>query len=103
ILSVRGDPETENVLYRPGGNRRYAHVIVAGRHEYGTEQEQSFVVRLRSRIVPAAGLPASVRVLAGGAPAQGVDFLDRSYSIFPWLVIGVLVLTYFLLMRLFRS
>jgi len=32
-----------------------------------------------------------------------VDFLHRSYSIFPWLVLGVLVLTYFLLMRAFRS
>jgi RND superfamily putative drug exporter len=108
---VRGaarDPETANVVYRPGRlfvdpSRRYAHILVAGRHEYGTEQEQSFIDRLRGRIAPAAGLPPGVSVLAGGAPAQGVDFLSRSYSIFPWLVIGVLVLTYFLLMRLFRS
>ncbi len=40
---------------------------------------------------------------AGGAPPQGVDFLDRAYGAFPWLVLGVLALTYLLLMRAFRS
>jgi RND superfamily putative drug exporter len=32
-----------------------------------------------------------------------VDFLHQAYSAFPWLVLGVLVLTYILLMRAFRS
>jgi len=41
--------------------------------------------------------------LAGGAPPQGIDFLDQSYRYFPWLVVAVLVLTYLLLMRAFRS
>jgi RND superfamily putative drug exporter len=44
-----------------------------------------------------------VDVLAGGGPPQGVDFIDRSYAVFPWLVLGVLVLTYLLLLRAFRS
>jgi RND superfamily putative drug exporter len=44
-----------------------------------------------------------VRVLAGGGPPQGVDFLDRAYSTFPWLIAAVLVLTYLLLLRAFRS
>ena len=44
-----------------------------------------------------------MRVIAGGAPPQGVDFLDRAYRYFPWLVAAVLVLTYVLLMRAFRS
>src|SRR5207253_7945754 len=38
-----------------------------------------------------------------GAPPQGVDFLDRAYSSFPWLVLIVLALTYLLLLRAFRS
>ena len=42
-------------------------------------------------------------MLAGGGPPQGVDFLDQAYRYFPWLVAAVLVLTYFLLMRAFRS
>src|SRR5207253_1090728 len=62
-----------------------------------------FVHRLRGKLIPAAGFPPGVRVLAGGGPPQGVDFLARAYGYFPWLVLGVLVLTYLLLLRAFRS
>jgi RND superfamily putative drug exporter len=82
---------------------RYAQVVVAGRHEYGEEPAQAFVHRLRGTIVPDARFPAGVAVLAGGGPPQGVDFLQRSYGVFPWLIVGVLVLTYLLLARAFRS
>ncbi len=82
---------------------RHARVIVAGRHEYGDEATQRFVRRLRDRLVPAARFPAGVHVYAGGPPAQGVDFLARSYGAFPWLVLAVLVLTYVVLLRAFRS
>jgi uncharacterized membrane protein YdfJ with MMPL/SSD domain len=108
IAGVRRDPEV--VLVEFGRGRRfvdptgrYAQVIVAGRHEYGDEPAQQFVSRLRHTIIPSARFPAGVRVLAGGGPPQGVDFLHRSYGVFPWLVIAVLVLTYVLLMRAFRS
>jgi uncharacterized membrane protein YdfJ with MMPL/SSD domain len=82
---------------------RYEQLIVAGKHEYGDEPSQRFVDRLRGVIVPDARFPADVRVLSGGGPPQGVDFLTRSYDTFPWLVAAVLVLTYLLLMRAFRS
>jgi uncharacterized membrane protein YdfJ with MMPL/SSD domain len=82
---------------------RYQQVIVAGKHEYGDPPAQAFVHRLRDRIIPAAHFPQEAHVLAGGGPPQGVDFLDRSYGVFPWLVLAVLVLTYLLLMRAFRS
>ena len=39
----------------------------------------------------------------GGAPAQGLDFLDRAYGAFPWLVVALLALTYVVLLRAFRS
>jgi RND superfamily putative drug exporter len=105
---VRRDPEVAFVRYRPGrpfvdSSGRYAQVVVAGKHEYGEGPAQDFVHRLRGEIIPAVSWPAGVRVLAGGGPPQGVDFIDRSYDVFPWLVLGVLVLTYLLLMRAFRS
>ncbi len=84
-------------------SRRYARVIVAGRHEYGEPESRRFVERLRRELVPAAGFPAGTRVVAGGAPPQGVDFLDRAYGAFPWLVLGILVLTFLVLLRAFRS
>jgi putative drug exporter of the RND superfamily len=82
---------------------RYEQVIVAGKHEYGDEPAQSFVHRLRDMMIPSAHFPPDVRVYAGGGPPQGVDFLQRSYGTFPWLVLAVLVLTYLLLLRAFRS
>ena len=59
--------------------------------------------RLRDDIVPAAGFPDGVDVFAGGGPPSGRDFLDLTYGAFPWLVLAALVLTYFLLLRAFRS
>src|SRR3954467_6119366 len=108
VANVRRDPEVRFVRYAPtrpwiDPSGRYAQVVVAGEHEYGEGQAQKFVHRLRDNAIPAAGWPAGVRVLAGGGPPQGVDFIDRSYAVFPWLVLAVLVLTYLLLMRAFRS
>jgi RND superfamily putative drug exporter len=108
IDRVRPDPEVAFVRYRPSRpfidpSGRYAQIVVAGKHEYGEGPAQSFVHRLRDDIIPSGSWPANVRVLAGGGPPQGVDFLDRSYAVFPWLIFGVLVLTYLLLMRAFRS
>jgi RND superfamily putative drug exporter len=102
VEQLRRDPEIERVL--PPTHRRGASLVIAfGRHDYGTEEAQQFVRRLRSTLVPAARFPAGVEVLTGGAPAQGVDFLDRAYAYFPWLILAVLVLTYLVLLRAFRS
>ena len=38
-----------------------------------------------------------------GAPAFGVDFIDKAYGAFPWLVLAVLVISYLILLRAFRS
>ncbi len=47
--------------------------------------------------------PAGTRVYVGGAPAQGVDFLNTVYGAFPWIVALALLLTYLVLARAFRS
>jgi RND superfamily putative drug exporter len=82
---------------------RYARIVVAARHDYGSTQAQRLVRRARSTLIPHARFPESARVHVGGPPAQGVDFLSRSYGAFVWLVPLVLVLTYLLLVRAFRS
>jgi RND superfamily putative drug exporter len=108
VGELQRDREVSATYYLPGGRfvdptGRYAQVIVATRHEYGSEEAQGFARRLRSHLIPAAAFPAGADVLAGGAPPQGVDFLDQAYGAFPWLVLAVLGLTYLLLMRAFRS
>ena len=64
---------------------------------------QDFVERLRDSIIPAATFPHGVAVRAGGGPPGGVDFLDLTFGAFPYLVLGVLLVTYVLLVRAFRS
>src|SRR6266576_2599562 len=105
---VAADPEVAFVQTGTGPrfvdpSGRYEQMIVAGKDEYGDEPAQSFVHRLRDHLIPNADFPPSVRVYAGGGPPQGVDFLTQSYATFPWLVLAVLVPTYLLLMRAFRS
>jgi RND superfamily putative drug exporter len=108
VSGLRADPETAAVLFGAGPRfvdrtARYAQVLQLGRHDYGQPAAQSFVRRLRSRLVPAARFPSGVRVLAGGAPPQGVDFLHVVFTTFPWVILAVLALTYVLLLRAFRS
>jgi uncharacterized membrane protein YdfJ with MMPL/SSD domain len=85
------------------GEGRVLQVRAAGRTDSGAFAAIDLVHRIRDRYLPAAGFPAGTDVLLSGAPAFGVDFVDRSYSAFPWLVLAVLVVSYFLLLRAFRS
>jgi putative drug exporter of the RND superfamily len=99
VAQVRFGPDVQYV--DPAG--RFFRLAVAGKSEYGSPPALDFVDRLRADIVPAAGFPDRVEVYAGGGPPSGVDFLDLTYGAFPWLVLGVLLLTYVLLLRAFRS
>jgi uncharacterized membrane protein YdfJ with MMPL/SSD domain len=78
-------------------------IRAAGRTDSGTPEAIALVHAIRNKYIPAAGFPASDRVLLTGAPAFGVDFTAKAYGAFPWLVAAVLVITYFILLRAFRS
>jgi putative drug exporter of the RND superfamily len=82
---------------------RVGQIRAAGRSDAGEDPAVDLVHRIRDRYLPVAGFPASADVLLSGAPAFGVDFIDKSYSAFPWLVVAVLVFSYLLLLRAFRS
>jgi RND superfamily putative drug exporter len=108
VTELTADPEVAGVDDGTGpqyvdATGRYLHFHVIGRHEYGVPAAQRFVHRLRDDLVPAAGFPAGDRVYAGGGPPSGVDFLSLTYGTFPWLVLAVLLATYVLLLRAFRS
>jgi putative drug exporter of the RND superfamily len=106
---LAADPEVAGIAFDPESPQnvdptgQYLHLEVTGRSEYGVPAALDFVDRLRDDIVPAAGFPEGVDVFAGGGPPSGRDFLDMTYGAFPWLVLGVLLLTYVLLLRAFRS
>jgi uncharacterized membrane protein YdfJ with MMPL/SSD domain len=100
VAAVSGEDSPASALAADG---RYLHLQIVGKHEYGSPEEMDFVKRFRDRYVPRAGFPPSVDVYAGGGPPSSVDVIDTAYGAFPWLVLVVLVLTYFLLLRAFRS
>jgi RND superfamily putative drug exporter len=108
-VGLADDPEVAGVVFDPEDPQsvdptgRYLHVQVIGESEYGRPDALEFVDRLRDDTAPSAAFPPSVEVYAGGGPPSGVDFLDLTYGAFPWLVLGVLLLTYVLLLRAFRS
>ncbi|MBW4029952.1 MAG: MMPL family transporter [Acidobacteria bacterium] len=82
---------------------RYAQIFVVGRHQFGAPESQQLVSRIRRHDVPAARLTRGVRVYVGGAPAQGVDFLERLYGSFAWVVTLALASALVILWRAFRS
>ena len=59
---------------------RYGRVFVIARHEYGAAESQALVSRIRSVHVPRGRFAGSAHVYVGGAPAQGADYLARSYA-----------------------
>lgn len=61
------------------------------------------VHRLRSEHIPPATAGTTANVLVGGAPAGVVDFVDYSAVRMPIFIGGVLLLSFLLLMAVFRS
>jgi RND superfamily putative drug exporter len=117
VASLRADREIDKrTVLAPAGltlaearrnnlvdrSARYYQVRGAGHSDTGTKAAQDLVHRIRNEYVPSSGVPQS-RTWVTGAPAFGVDFIDIAYSAFPWLVAAVLVLTYLILLRAFRS
>jgi RND superfamily putative drug exporter len=101
---LRADPETQSVsrALRDGGGR-YFKIDVVGRHDPAGVQAQAFADRLRAHLIPGARFPLSADVIAGGGGASATDYVSRTLGQFPLLILGVLALTYLLLVRAFRS
>jgi len=87
-------------LVDPSG--RYWQIRAAGRADGGTQMAKDLVSRIRDDYIPASGVDRASTYVTG-SPAFGVDFIDTAYSAFPFLVAAVLLLTYIVLLRAFRS
>ncbi len=85
----------------PGG--RFLRIQVGSRPDPASPQAQSFAEHLRDVLIPAAHFPASAAVLVGGGAAYAADFVSRTLGSFPWLILGVIGITYLVLVRAFRS
>jgi RND superfamily putative drug exporter len=82
---------------------QYRQIVVIGRHDFGDVPSQRLVQRIRQHDIASAHFPPSASVSVGGAPAQGLDFLNRVYGNVAWIMLLVLLLAYLVLVRAFRS
>lgn len=64
---------------------------------------RELVRELRGGILPDIGRLSGFKVMVGGGPAEAVDFTASLKEAFPYLVAAVLLITYFVLLFLFRS
>lgn len=82
---------------------RYQRFLVIGRHGFEHVSTRQLVHDLRGLNLRTSGYPSQARLILGGAPAQGVDFLDRVTGALPWILLVSLLLAYLLMVRAFRS
>jgi len=99
-ISSAGDAQAANLL---DPSQQALQLLAAGRTDAGTFEAIDLVHTIRDRYIPQARFPRSDTVLLTGAPAFSVDFVHKAYGAFPWLVAAVLVITYLVLLRAFRS
>jgi RND superfamily putative drug exporter len=76
-----------------------------GTDDGNSRQAEKTISNLRDNVLPSleSQLGGSVRVTLGGVPAEGRDFISAVYGKFPYVLLFVLILTFVLLMRAFRS
>ncbi len=101
---LHADPDVASVsTTQRSRNHAYLRIEVLSRPDPASPQAQSFASRLRKVLIPAAHFPRSVLVLAGGGAAYAADFVSDTLGSFPWLILGVIAITYLVLVRAFRS
>ena len=94
--------QTEGVAYAGAPRSLGPDAQVITLFSAGAPQDAStteLVHRLRSDVLPTTGLDAKV----GGFPAASVDFADYLGARLPWIIGAVLVVSFLLLMVVFRS
>lgn len=105
---ILAEPEVSDVAIRINApyvdeSGRYTQIFVVTHDQFGAAASQQLVRRIRQHDVAAAALPRGFRVVVGGAAAQGIDYLNRTYGAFVWIVALAMVLALLILWWAFRS
>jgi len=94
--SVAGGSPATGLVSRDGS---LARIVVVGKDNPQSAEGQALVVRIRDTIIPATGIDAVV----GGQGASDLDLTDKISERLPWVVGGVLALSFLLLVVALRS
>jgi len=82
---------------------RYLRMYVIGKNDLGSPKTRVLVNKIRSSYLTQTSFPKSTRFYLAGAPAQGIDLLHRIFTVLPWIVVLILLLSFGLLYRAFNS
>jgi RND superfamily putative drug exporter len=72
-------------------------------HDGAAKDVRPVISELQRDVLPAVARDTGLRVTLGGPAPEERDFVHAVYGNFPWVVLFVVVLTYILLTRAFRS
>jgi RND superfamily putative drug exporter len=103
---IRANPVTAaragSMVNIDGGSRATMMRIITTTEPRASATKQ-LVRDLRAEMLPGIGFPGGGEALVGGGPAEAVDFTDLLARSFPYLMGAVLIITYFVLLLMFRS
>jgi RND superfamily putative drug exporter len=85
------------------GDNSIEVVTIFSKYEQYDERHEQFVYDLRDEIIPGVRQLQIYDVDVGGDAARLLDFKDFLYGRFPYLVLGVMALTFIILMMFFQS
>lgn len=98
---VDADPAFTGTTLQPAGD--VAFIDTHDRFDSGDPRSQEAITRLRHEIIPAALRDTTARAYVGGDTAAAMDQQELLTSTAPWSVAFILVVTFALLLVMFRS
>jgi RND superfamily putative drug exporter len=81
----------------------YFRIFVFSKSSLGTAETRALVKQLREKQLPESELSKHVNFYVGGAPAQGVDLISTILKYLPFIVMGLILVIYLVLLRTFKS
>lgn len=82
---------------------RFQRFIAISSYDFGDVRTQAQVEQFRALDLRTFGYPATARILVGGAPAQGSDFITRITSALPSIVLLLMLIALIVMIKAFRS
>jgi RND superfamily putative drug exporter len=105
VETVAGAPGIYGAAAPPSWRRLDAALVeVFGTDDGNSREAAKTVSRLRHDVLPSLETQlGGAQLTLGGLPAESRDFISAVYGNFPYVLLFVLVMTFILLMRAFRS
>ena len=101
IAATPGVAQVSPVVASPNGNGALLQVVATGSPQDASTA--NLVHHLRNDVIPTATTGSTLSVHVGGQTAIGVDLADTMGKRLPYMFIAILVLSFVLLMLVFRS